>query len=561
MQSALAWDAAMTDPENPVPDADTPSVPDSTPKAAKPKREFLGRTTRLYHKLHLPPVKSRRGILLIVVLLAGFGAVFALTGPKVASYSESAAFCGKCHQMGPELSAYKASAHSELPCADCHVEPGAAGFVKAKIKGTQQLIEVITGTFPKPIPAPDHSSLPPVADTCLKCHSLDSITKNGGPIQLILRPHYLTDAKNTGQMVAVVMRPQGLGDATLTGENSREGKGVHWHVVQNVTYLSSDPQTQTIDYVNVTNPDGTHTQYISAAAIQLSNNVLPTIAKLQNSEQNHTMTCLDCHNRAGHGTPSPGQAMDSAMANGAISRQLPYIKRQGMDLLQRDFKTLALADAAIGELQSWYEKNYPAITKKHQAELTASIAAIQTIYAQLATPEMKVYAATYPDNLGHQKSPGCFRCHDGGHYKVVNGQVSNQVIPSTCSTCHTFPQVGGQVTSLMLAGKPESHTNSLWVFNHKDAAAAVASARNAAIQGQPKGTVDPAGTTCGTCHEKSYCEACHKSGAIYVNHDEMKYNHAAVIRKVGNTNACATCHQKATCAQCHKGNVLTGSIN
>ena len=96
--------------------------------------------------------------------------------------------------------------------------------------------------------------------------------------------------------------------------------------------------------------------------------------------------------------------------------------------------------------------------------------------------------------------------------------------------------------------------------HHKSAAAAVASARNAAIQGKG-GTVDPAGTTCGTCHEKSYCEACHKSGAISVSHDEMKYNHAAVIRKVGSTTACATCHQKATCAMCHKGKVLQGGVN
>ena len=497
---------------------------------------------------------------MIVVLLFGFFAVFAFAGFKAVTYSESAAFCGKCHQMGPELSAYQSSAHSEVSCAECHVEPGVAGFVKAKVKGTQQLIEVITGSFPQPIPAPDHSSLPPVTDTCLKCHSLDMITKNGGPIQLILRPHFLTDKKNTGQMVAVVMRPQGLSDATVTGDASSQGKGVHWHVVQNVTYTSNDPQTQTIDYVNVANPDGTHTQYISAAAVQLSNNVIPTIAKLRNTEQTHTMTCLDCHNRAGHGTPSPGQAMDSAMASGAISRNLPYIKKQGMDMLNREFKTIAMADAAIASLQGWYERNYPVIAKTRASQLAASIAAIQNIYATLSTPEMKVFASTYPDNLGHQKSPGCFRCHDGGHYKVVNGQVSNQVIPSTCSTCHTFPQVGGQVTSLMLAGKPASHTDKLWVFNHKSAAAAVASARNAAIQGKG-GTVDPAGTTCGTCHEKSYCEACHKSGAISVSHDEMKYNHAAVIRKVGSTTACATCHQKATCAMCHKGKVLQGGVN
>jgi nitrate/TMAO reductase-like tetraheme cytochrome c subunit len=554
----------MSDPVVPLPDSETTSGVEAAEagKTAKPKREFLGRTTRLYHKLHLPPIKSRRGILMLVLLVAGFGSLVTMVGLKAAGYSESASFCGKCHAMGPELHAYQASAHSELPCADCHVAPGVMGWVKAKAKGTQQLIEVVTGSFPKPIPPPDHSELPPVKDTCLKCHSLDSITKNGGPIQLVLRPHFLTDSKNTGQMVAVVMRPQGMGNATEVGSSTTSGggKGVHWHVVQNVTYLSNDPKTQTIDYVNVANADGTHTQYISAAAVQLSNNVIPTIAKLKSSETNHPMTCIDCHNRAGHGTPSPSQALDSALADGSVSRNLPYIKKNAMVLLDRDFKTIDAAHTAIAGLQFWYQKNYPAVTKTHQAELTASIASIQTIYSELATPEMKVYSSTYPDNLGHQKSPGCFRCHDGGHYKVVNGSVTSQVIPSTCSTCHTFPQVGGQVTSLMLAGKPVSHNNSLWVFSHKNAAAAVASARNAAIQ-HSKASVDPAGTTCGTCHEKSYCEACHKSGAINVSHSAMLYNHAAVIRKVGGTTACATCHQTATCARCHKGNVLKGGVS
>jgi len=546
----------MSDPADPVPAVET-SVEERPPRQ---KRPFLGRTTRLYRKLHLPPIKSRRGILLIVLIFAGFGSVTTMVALKAANYSESAAFCGKCHAMGPELHAYQASAHSELPCADCHVAPGLMGWVKAKIKGTQQLFEVVTGSFPKPIPPPDHSSMPPVTDTCLKCHALSTITKNGGPIQLVLRPHFLSDKANTGQMVAVVLRPQGLGDATNSANSSTQSKGVHWHVVQKVTYLSSDPKTQTIDYVNVTNPNGTHTEYVSASVVQLSGNVRPVIQRLMQTEVTRTMTCLDCHNRAGHSTPSPSQAMDSALADGSVSRNLPYIKRQAMALLDRDFASLDQANAAIGALRFWYEKNYPVIAKTHRSELATAITTIQSIYSELATPAMKVYASTYPDNLGHQKSPGCFRCHDGGHYKVVNGAVSTQVIPSTCSTCHTFPQVGGQVTSLMLAGKPTSHNDPLWVFNHKYDAAAIAAARNAQIE-HSSASVDPAGTSCGTCHEKSYCEACHKSGAINVSHQAMLFNHAAVIRQVGGTTACATCHQTATCARCHKSNILKPEIS
>jgi hypothetical protein len=153
---------------------------------------------------------------------------------------------------------------------------------------------------------------------------------------------------------------------------------------------------------------------------------------------------------------------------------------------------------------------------------------------------MKVQADTYPDNLGHQSSQGCFRCHDGAHFKVVKGQITTETIPSTCATCHTFPQVGAKVSDILLGSKPASHQDKLYVFNHKTAVSSVL----------------PAGTSCGACHTKTYCENCHNSGAIKVTHGEMLYNHAAVIVKAGSTKPCAFCHQAVYCARCHERQVL-----
>jgi nitrate/TMAO reductase-like tetraheme cytochrome c subunit len=539
----------MTEPAAPI-----------TPPAGKPPKEkkpLLWRTANVYHVLHLPPIRSRLGILLIVLIVAGFGSIITMVGLKAASYSESAAFCTKCHQMGPELRAYNTSAHSELPCADCHVNPGVGGWLKAKIKGTQQLIEVVTGTFPQPIPPPDHSEMPPVTATCLKCHSLASITKDGGPIRLVLRPTYEQNQTNTRQMVAVVLRPQGMtGTTDGTASEGTTGRGVHWHVQLKVTYLSADPRAQTIDFVTIQNADGTTESYVSAAAISMSGNVKPDIARLKTSDKQRTMDCLDCHNRAGHGNPTPSQAVDTAISTGLISESIPYIKKNGVDQLNAVYPTLEAADASIDGLQGWYAQNFPGFTDKNPALIAATLSQIKAIYAQLATPEMKQYANTYPDNLGHQSAPGCFRCHDGAHYKVANGAVTKETIPSTCSTCHTFPQVGGTVTDLLLGGKPSSHNDPLWVFNHKDASAAIASERNAQLLKLQGATVEPAGTSCGTCHQRNYCESCHKSGAIGISHNAMLFSHADVIRQVGGTTACATCHQPPQCARCHTGNVL-----
>ena len=52
---------------------------------------------------------------------------------------------------------------------------------------------------------------------------------------------------------------------------------------------------------------------------------------------------------------------------------------------------------------------------------------------------MKVSWKTYPSNIGHRNSPGCFRCHDGKHVTP-----DGKVIISECKACHTEPQRGPQ---------------------------------------------------------------------------------------------------------------------
>ena len=44
---------------------------------------------------------------------------------------------------------------------------------------------------------------------------------------------------------------------------------------------------------------------------------------------------------------------------------------------------------------------------------------------------MKVTWGTYPNNLGHNDFPGCFRCHDDGH-KAKDGTTISQ----DCEMCH-----------------------------------------------------------------------------------------------------------------------------
>ena len=204
-----------------------------------------------------------------------------------------------------------------------------------------------------------------------------------------------------------------------------------------------------------------------------------------------------------------------------------------------DYVSVEDADRAISGLRGFYATRYPLVTQFKSAQVNAAVDELQRIYRLVATPEMRVTGTTYPNNLGHQTSPGCFRCHDGAHYKVENGVLTKEAIPSACATCHTFPQIGSTESGVLIGQRPTTHDDRLWVFDHKSSVSAL----------------DPGGTTCGACHTRTYCESCHKTAAVQVKHDDMMFNHADVIKKVG-YQACAYCHQPAYCAQCHAEKVL-----
>lgn len=490
------------------------------------------RLRRILRRLGRPRIRSRRGKFIALVLVAGFGSALTVGGVAVAQWTETADFCGRCHTMGPELKGHELSAHRELACAECHVEPGLAGWVKAKINGTRQLIEVITGTFPTPIPPPDHEDLPPTTATCRRCHDVDQLVQNGGPINLVLGARYRSDEANTREGIALVLRPSGFGEGSAT-------RGMHWHVISDVELSSEDLRFQSVDLVRVRNDDGTTTEYVAMDKVTSPTNVQPDIDRIIAGAYSQRMDCIDCHNRVGHRLPPIDEAVDDALEAGAIDATLPWVKDQVVKLLKADYATAADAYAAFDGLRDYYTKSYPLVAAVKAAPINRTIAELRRIYELVATPEMKVSAATYPDNLGHQAFPGCLRCHDGGHYKVVDGALSKETIPSACATCHTFPQIGSNTSAILLGERPSSHIPALWVFDHKKVVS----------------SLDPAASSCGACHTRTYCENCHNTQAVNVPHDNMVYDHAAVSRQTG-VRACLACHQPTYCGRCHDASIL-----
>ena len=530
---------SSAEPEGPPPGPEaapsSESAPDAPP-APRPRgvRGFLARLFSPLARIPHPPLRSKRGAFIVLVLIAGFASAATVGSVAAVSWTETADFCGRCHTMGPELKAYAMSPHREVACAECHVEPGIGGWIKAKLNGTRQLLLVLTGAFPTPIPAPDHADLPPTSDTCIRCHDPESLVANGGPVKLILQERFHSDESNSKDSVALVVRPAGLG-----GDNLK--RGVHWHITEEVDYLSPEPRTQTIDYVAIQESNGEAEEFLASSEVTNSADVQPDIDRLKAEQQPlRRMDCIDCHNRIGHGIPSPDQAIDDSMAAKRIDSSLPYIKREASDRLSIDYASVEDADRALDGLRTFYQARYPLVADAKAGNVNAAIDDLKRIYRLVATPEMRVTGTTYPNNLGHTQSPGCFRCHDGAHYKVVNGALADEAIPSACATCHTFPQIGSAASGGVLIGeRPATHDDRLWVFTHKSTA----------------GALDPAGTSCGACHTRTYCQNCHDTKAVKVPHDDMVYNHAAVMQEVG-AQACAYCHQPVYCAQCHSDDVL-----
>ena len=347
-------------------------------------------------------VRVRRVVLALIGLTAVNIAIFLLAGYGALHWMESPSFCGQtCHTpMHPQFSAWSASSHAQVACATCHIGEGAKGFVHAKLAGTRQLVHVVTNSYPRPIP-PGAQGMPQASEVCGRCHV---VTRDHGVVVRSLH-EYADDEGNTGTTTVLRMQVGGPGRPTTSG------RAIHWHAdpAVRVEFVSTDAGRQTIPYVKVTRPDGRTTEYVAEG----------TPAGSVPAGAHRVMDCADCHNTTGHHiAPTPEKAVDRAIASGRLSASLPFIRREAVRLLKAEQATgQAALDAIARELRA----AYPA----------SAVAAVQDVYRASIFPAMKVVPGTYPDNIGHMTSNGCFRCHDGGHTAKDGTMISAE-----CEYCH-----------------------------------------------------------------------------------------------------------------------------
>ena len=378
----------------------------------KARRMPGGEGTPLMPVFDLNVPKTRRWVLMFVVATMVNVVVLASATYKGVEVMESVEFCGTaCHAvMEPEHTAHARSPHSRVKCAGCHIGPGADWFVKSKLDGAWQLVSVALDLYPRPIPTPLHD-LRPARDTCEQCHWP---TKFVGD-KLTVTHQYEDDETNTEVTTALLLR--------VGGSNGAEhSSGIHWHVNPDVEIrYRSDETREDIYEVEFTDVDGTVTEYADRKA--------PEDGGVWRS-----MDCVDCHNRPSHIYQAPGSEIDLAISNGLIDRSLPFVKRESLRIIDAEYPSHEDARVAITEqLGQYYADNYPGLAVEQSVAITAAAQALGDIYSVNVFPQMKVWWNTYPNHIGHEESPGCFRCHDKKMRTAERVQIS-----SDCDTCHVI---------------------------------------------------------------------------------------------------------------------------
>ena len=453
--------------------------------AERVKRVPRKRVRKALRKFFLPPQGSRRWRRIlpwctVLVILVGL----VVGGAYGWAYTNSPAFCGTtCHTMPPQYASYQLSAHSRVSCVECHIGREFIGKqLPRKAEHSQFIFRMAFGLYEYPIFV---KGMRPARDACETCHTPAKFSNDS----VVVKQHYLPDETNTASSTYLVMH--------IGGGTQREGLGygIHWHVENKVQFASTDHLDQNIPYIKVTAADGTVTEYRDITSSFDASTVKDGDLK--------TMDCMTCHNRVSHSIQYPDQSVESSLARGVISSDIPYIRREAVKALTLGYANQDEAFAGIAlALDTFYKTSYPDFYATGANEIQAAVKELQRIYSVSVFSDQKLDWTTHPDNLGHINSPGCFRCHDGKHLDSAKKSIRLE-----CNLCHSIPIAAGPnqlVTNLEVDRGPEpaSHLGANWIGLHNRAYNSTCA--DCHTTGDDGGTSNTSFCSNSLCHGKTY---------------------------------------------------------
>jgi nitrate/TMAO reductase-like tetraheme cytochrome c subunit len=372
----------------------------------------VGQLPSIYPDIDFNEPMFRHALNFVVIATFINFVIVGIASYRGVAYMDTPGFCGAaCHvPMQPQWVAYQHSPHSHVDCVECHVGSGAGNYFHAKMAGMKQLVGVTFDTYPRPILAP-LSELRPARATCEACHAPKRFVGD----RLLVKTTFADDDKNTMTKTILVLHLGGVDSLSRLS-------GIHGHHLNQFEYVATDDEDQTIVAVYEPGPNGSKTEYLSSDWKGPVKGV------------RRVMDCMDCHNQAAHAYQTAEDAVDESMAIGTPSADLPFVHKQGLQLIKAKYSTQGEASTKIQTgLEDFYRTQYPTVWTAQHDQVEKAAQTLVTIYKQNVFPDMKVTWGTYPNNIGHTNFPGCFRCHDGNHTSKDGKTITND-----CAACHNL---------------------------------------------------------------------------------------------------------------------------
>jgi hypothetical protein len=286
--------------------------------------------------------------------------------------------------MPPEYSAYLHSPHARVQCVECHIgrDVFTTQFTR-KAGDLRHVVLTITQDYEFPIRT---RAMRPARDSCETCHFPEKFSDDS-----LREKHNFEGEDNSSQSTYLIMK---TGGGT---EREGLGRGIHWHIENEVSFLATDDLEQDIPYVRVVSDDGEVSEYYDVGSGYTPDLIAGTVLK--------EMDCITCHNRVTHTIPKPDEAIDEALKKGLLPADLPFIREQALDALGHLYVTDEKGAQAIADVGVFYEENYPALYAERQGDVEDVLRTLQELYSQMVFREQKIDWATHPDNLGHKDDP------------------------------------------------------------------------------------------------------------------------------------------------------------
>ncbi len=396
----------------------------------------------------LPSSDTPLWLRLAPYIFLGILSIFALWGGAYAwEYTNSPEFCGQaCHTMPPEFTSYLASPHARVDCVDCHI---GEGFITERITRKAGDLKHVTASIFKTYEYPIQvKHMRPARETCELCHYPEKFSDDS--LREIVQ--YRNDLENSSYTTYLILKTGGGSERTGLGQ------GIHWHIENPVYFLPLDKEEQQIPYVQVETGDGSTIEYFDITSDIDFTEI--------NDEDLKEMDCITCHNRITHLVPYPEDSIDQLLQRGIIDHDIPEIRDIALKTYYKEYTSMETALASFDLLEYYYEQKFPAYYEQNRDNITQAIKELKTSYQNSVYPQQKSDWSSHPDNIGHENSPGCFRCHDGSHLSI-----EGEAIRLECNLCHAIPVVSEAadfLTNIEISTGPEpqNHLNTSWISLH-----------------------------------------------------------------------------------------------